>query len=926
MHEVGIGERQGRERRGVLLGRAGIERPQLVGEHGERPEIGRDVMHGEPQGVFCRTKAQQDDAQQRSVLEVEGTVQLAPQPGRQRRAGQAGRRLQREADRHPLPHPLHRPAGAVVVGGAQRRVAVDQPLERPPQGRGVDVAREKRRGGDVVGGARRRHAVQEPERPLAVRERDLRRGAGVRGEPRAGARSGGEAPAQLHDEVAERRPVEQPGERHRRAEGRLDLLRELDGGERVEAEGDQRQRRIDALRRHPQRPRRALAQPGLERRRPGCGIHALLTRGDHRLLVHLRDRAARHHRELAVQVGGAAGVALDLAARGLGDRPHTQQYHLAGGDLVLAGDRGTNRRRDRRRLVSAIAGAPLDLLADHQALAVVPLHREGRPAARPQRRVRPLRRGLEVLRIEVAPAQDDEILEPAGHVELAVEDEAQVAGAQEGPGVRAVRAVRVAGQAGAEVALGVLGPPPVALRHARPGDPDLPDPAGGRGARGRRLDHLQPLPQPRPAAADERPAARLAVRHPLRPPLLERCRAHRAHRRRDPRRPAGREQRRLGEPEAGVERRAAETAGRESRGEPLQGLGADRLGAVERQPPARQVEPRLLLRGDLAHAQLVGEVRAAARGAAIAADRGQPAQRLLQERDRRHQHAARPQVERLEDVADQPHVVVERQPADDHRLPRLREGAADHLLVVQEVRVADHHPLGGRRRARGVLQEGEGVAVDPRRPPLRGPLGQPVDREPGERCRPDRPDRSIEERAGAAEQLPGGQHHAGPGVVEDRAQPGQAARRARRVRRHRHRSRVEAAEECADEFQAGWEQQEDPLPRRLQRRERGADPARLPLQLGEGDLRRLDLAVCQELVGDIVGAFRSPCLQQSDQRRPGSQINRIRIRIRHQETVFLPLDTKRVGALSSWMCSPLLHSFLPQLTNMSKMPPSLAGP
>ncbi len=77
------------------------------------------------------------------------------------------------------------------------------------------------------------------------------------------------------------------------------------------------------------------------------------------------------------------------------------------------------------------------------------------------------------------------------------------------------------------------------------------------------------------------------------------------------------------------------------------------------------------------HAQLVGEVRPAARRAAVAVDRPQPAQRLLQER--RPAASARtraPAAERLQHVPDQPHVVVERQPADHHRLLGLAEGAS----------------------------------------------------------------------------------------------------------------------------------------------------------------------------------------------------------------------------------------------------------
>jgi hypothetical protein len=307
-------------------------------------------------------------------------------------------------------------------------------------------------------------------------------------------------------------------------------------------------------------------------------------------------------------------VALDLAARRLGDRPHADEDDLLDLGLVLAGHRRPHRSRDLLR----IAGPPLDLLDDDQALLAPGLHRERGAAAGAQVRVRPLGRQLEVLGIEVAAAQDDQVLEPARHVELAVEEEAEVARAQERP------RLGVAGQPGLEVSLGGRGVAPVALRHARPGDPDLAHPSRRAGERGLGIDHLQPLLHPGPAAGHERPAG-LPRGRLLRPPFLQVCRAHLADARRLAMLPAADEQRGLGQAVARVEGLAAEPAGGERRGEALHRLRAHRLRAVERQSPARQVEPRLLLRRDLSRAQLVGEARAAARRAAVAADRGQPA-------------------------------------------------------------------------------------------------------------------------------------------------------------------------------------------------------------------------------------------------------------------------------------------------------------
>ena len=87
---------------------------------------------------------------------------------------------------------------------------------------------------------------------------------------------------------------------------------------------------------------------------------------------------------------------------------------------------------------------------------------------------------------------------------------------------------------------------------------------------------------------------------------------------------AGGDERRLGHAVAGVEGLGTEPAGGEVLGEPLQCLAADRLGAVEGQVPTAEIELIALLGLDLAHAQVVSEVRAAARCASVLRDGLQP--------------------------------------------------------------------------------------------------------------------------------------------------------------------------------------------------------------------------------------------------------------------------------------------------------------
>src|SRR6185369_14193042 len=254
--------------------------------------------------------------------------------------------------------------------------------------------------------------------------------------------------------------------------------------------------------------------------------------------------------------------------------------------------------------------------------------REGGGTARPQRRVRTLGGELDVLRVVVAAPQDDQILDAAGDEQLAPGEEAEVAGAQETPPF----------QGGAEGALRLLVPVPVAGGDARTGHPDLTDPVRRAGPACLGIDDRQLAGSLSGslAAPDETTTGR---GHGA--PLGEGSRVERAHHRRIVLAAAGDEQGGLGESVARVEGLRTETAGGKRRAEALHDLGAHRLGAVERHRPARQVEPGPLRRADLAYTKVVGEARAAARRTAVAADRLQPAQRLLQERQGRHEDTAR---------------------------------------------------------------------------------------------------------------------------------------------------------------------------------------------------------------------------------------------------------------------------------------------
>ena len=72
----------------------------------------------------------------------------------------------------------------------------------------------------------------------------------------------------------------------------------------------------------------------------------------------------------------------------------------------------------------------------------------------------------------------------------------------------------------------------------------------------------------------------------------------------------------------------------------------------------------MILNGARAH--FVGEVGRRRQGAAMVVNRPQPARRLGQETERRHHHQRKGVVQAAQAGADQAHVVIQRQPTDEH--------------------------------------------------------------------------------------------------------------------------------------------------------------------------------------------------------------------------------------------------------------------
>ena len=112
------------------------------------------------------------------------------------------------------------------------------------------------------------------------------------------------------------------------------------------------------------------------------------------------------------------------------------------------------------------------------------------------------------------------------------------------------------------------------------------------------------------------------------------------------------------------EARRAEARRRETIGECLQRIGADRFGAAPRDPPARKVERLDLRRLDPPQTQLVGEVRRERDRAAIREIASSHAVGRFRNSTGDMITASAPDVHRGQQHADEAHVVVERQPAD----------------------------------------------------------------------------------------------------------------------------------------------------------------------------------------------------------------------------------------------------------------------
>ncbi len=776
--EVRVGRRRARDRA-----------PELARQVRERGKIGGRVVHDQKERADAGAPTQERDAQRRPRGEIEAAMGLLDEKRRDLRLGPS-----RGVDLRPRQLGLagHAGARAASLGnepGPQRRVTLDSGLEVDAEpGRRSLV--ELDRAGDVVQPVGFGERLDEPQRLLASSGRVL-------GDvPRGGRRS----PVRRRcrgDEGERSSSSEQGIERDVDAIALAHISLQLDSLQRIEPVPGQHLCGIDGMGRDAE----VRGDDGGQRLGSQRSAGVRLRHGSIGRLLLTRATPGEEDIELAGENGLPPRGPLQLSAGGLWHRSLRQERDECRPHCMLGREGLADGGGDGFEIGDATR---IDLAGEGELLLAILLDRERGAAAGAYTGVSALRGVLEILRIVVAPAEDDEVLAPSRDHEIAGRvEEAEITGAQ-------IR-LRIARDRGPEGHLGERWIAPVSLGHARSRDPDLADLADlarGPGDTGFGVHDAESVIADHLATADE---------------MLRRCTWRRFHRAAalqslglDGHGAWGRfgidsrdDQRRLGEAIAGKEGRLAEAAGSERIGEATEGRCPDRLGAGERYRPCTEIESGALLGGHLAQAQLVGEVRAAADRSPEGRYPLQPALRSREEVHRRHQQRRKAPVDRLEDAADEAHVVIRRQP--DHAAAGFAatECGVNRSRVGEQVSMREHHALGRSGRARGVLQERQLLAVLRGWAPRGGVGLGVVDSEPvwpGEtRHRGEQPPlRDLAERAG-------GEHRSHLGIVGHCRQASQITLRAgqiRRVRRDRDHAGIDAPEERGDVIEARGKQEE----------------------------------------------------------------------------------------------------------------------
>ena len=495
--------------------------------------------------------------------------------------------------------------------------------------------------------------------------------------------------------------------------------------------------------------------------------------------------------ETALQVARAGGGAPELAARGLEHGAGRRQ------DDVVRRDARDIHRRGLDALPHPVTGRPVLLagLGDHhQPLGPVgPGGRKDRDAAAPYAG-KVADGGFQLVRMDVAAAADDDVLDPARQIDLAPGDVGQVAGLEPVAVEQVACRLRVLVIADGRRGTVELQAPLAALGHFAAGIVDHPElmPGERRTARhdldrvfvpGRHRHRTRPLDQLGPVdPIGEQPPAGPGKGQP-----------HAA----------------LGKAVDRGERPGIEAVGREALAERPDGRGPHRLRPVDDHTGRAEVEALDRAVVDPPDAQVEGEVGRTRKRPPPGVDLPQPALRARQEDEGRHDRHRHRKMEAAEPRADQAHVVVERKPAHEHVAVGLDfHGPAHGTNVGQQIGVAQHHALRIAGAARGVLKKGDVCCVACRGGCRSAAPKESLDGLDGPKARDLRAQEGREHA-----RLRHGDQNLGSRVGEDHGLPAQVIRELRRPRRridrNRHASGVEDPEEGLQKPGAGGQHQRD---------------------------------------------------------------------------------------------------------------------
>ena len=538
------------------------------------------------------------------------------------------------------------------------------------------------------------------------------------------------------------------------------------------------------------------------------------------------------------------GRTLHFAAGGLRQGAGVEQHHHARGLLAGLGH-GLADRFDQRFGRQDFLHAAADFRGDADAFQALVIDRKRGDPTLAHHFHFALDGLFDVLGVEVMAAHDQQVFQAPGDVHLTVADKAQVTGAQ--PGAASML------DEGLGAGFGVA---PVAVGDARARGPEFADALVGQLGEGVRVGDQHGVVRLAGAAThDRRALPRFGTVGGQR--LFVQAQGGNA----TATGTAGDKQGGFGQAVGGEEIIRGETTGREFFREAFQGVEADRFGTRIGHAPAAQIQALQGRLTDPFAAQAVGEIRATADGAAVFADRLQPAQRSAKEVGRRHQHAGHAAEDRLQQAADQAHVVVQRQPADDHVVGVEVDAktTADQHFVGHQVAVADLHALGQCGGAGGVLQERDVVGLEVGLDPLVGLLRlQGVDAQ--------HLGRVFNLRQALAE-AGNGQQQPRLGIADDRQQAllVMTARGFRRIRRHRDHPGVQATKERRHIVRATREQQHRTLAQASVGLQGSGDGAGALVEVAITEHHTVLGALGEEAQRHLVRRLRSTLLKGLDQ-------------------------------------------------------------